>query len=402
MALKPSTPGPDLGDKDRQPSGQDAASITSARRLLWVALALDALAFGAGLYWDNQWHKTNRFDDFFSPPHLFIYATHLVATIAFAALTFRSDLRRWFGQAFRLWPFPFVVPGVLALAGAGFALIGLAGVLDAIWHTAFGLDETNWSLPHSLFKWAVYLEFIGLAACRLALAQRLPITWPAAVVLGFLLFALPCEPLGGPLFDNVGPATVREIATFPALARSAPFQHTTRLYLLWGLSRESPLFAPVISVAVGLGLGLLYRYERRLLVILAVAAVVTAGSQTGPTPWVVIPVILPALVVALRGRRLRNVEWLIAGVLFGTATAVIWGVVVPGELHDSAPRPELLLLGALASGPLMAFGAAGADRVWQVLAAPTRRGVVVVATALGVAAPIACGVVDLWLRFHTP
>lgn len=402
MALLPSTPSSEPSDRDRRASAQDVASIKSARRLLWLAFALDVLAFGVGLYWDNQWHRTNRFDDFFSPPHLFIYATHLVATIAFAVLTFRADLRRWFGPTFLFKPFPFPVPGVLALAGAGFVLIGLAGLFDAIWHTAFGLDETNWSLPHSLFKWAVYLEFVGLAACRLALAQRLPVTWPAAVVLGFMLLSLPFEPLGGPLFDNLGPATVREIATFPELARSAPFQHTTRLYLLWGLTRESALFAPVISLAVGLGLGLLFRYERRLVVILAVAAVVTAGSQVGPTPWVVIPVIAPALIVAFRGRRLRSVDWLIAGVLFGLATAVIWGVVVPGELHDSTPRPELLLLGALASGPLMSLGAVGADRVWQVLAAPSRRGVLVVASAFGIAAPIACGVVDLWLRFHTP
>jgi hypothetical protein len=370
--------------------------------LLWFAFALDALAFGVGLYWDNQWHKTNRFDDFFSPPHLFIYATHLFATIAFAFLIRRADWRQWFGPPFPLWFFPFPVPGVLALAGAGFVVIGLAGVFDAIWHTAFGLNETNWSLPHSMFKWGVCLEFIGLAGCRLALAQRRPIGWPAALALGFMLLSLPFEPIGGPLFDNIGPATVREMSAYPVLANSSPFQHTTRLYLLWGLTRESPLFAPVISLGVGLGLGLLYRCERRLLVILCVATVVTCGSQVGPTPWVVLPVIVPAIVIALRGRHLQTGDWLLAGALFGLVTALIWGVVVPRDLGDGTPRPELLLIGALASGPLMALGAAAAHYVAHVLAAPTRRRVLLVAVGFGGAAPVACGAIDLWLRFHTP
>jgi hypothetical protein len=57
-----------------EPAREDT-SLSTAYRLLWLALASDLLAFGIGFDWDRRWHATLAFEDFFSPPHLFIYST---------------------------------------------------------------------------------------------------------------------------------------------------------------------------------------------------------------------------------------------------------------------------------------------------------------------------------------
>src|SRR6266480_2029858 len=95
-------------------------SIDVAYRALWVAVIFDVLAFGVGFDLDRRWHATHPFEDFFSPPHLFIYSMHFLATMTLMWITFMPDLRAHFGRAFRLVPFPFPVPGAIAIAGGGF------------------------------------------------------------------------------------------------------------------------------------------------------------------------------------------------------------------------------------------------------------------------------------------
>src|ERR1700682_4518960 len=123
---------------------------TTAYRLLWLAVVFDVLAFGVGFGWDRRWHATHPFEDFFSPPHLFIYSMHFAATVTLAYIAFTPGLRGWFGPTFRLPLIPFPIPGAIGLAGAGFGVVALAGVCDAIWHTTFGLDEANWLFHHSM------------------------------------------------------------------------------------------------------------------------------------------------------------------------------------------------------------------------------------------------------------
>src|SRR5713226_2040520 len=140
---------------------REDSSLNTAYRLLWLAVIFDFLAFGVGIDADRRWHATHPFEDFFSPPHLFIYSMHLCATITLAYIAFTLNLRRWFGAAFRLPPFPFPVPGPIALAG----------VFDGIWHTSFGLDETGWSFPHSMIGWGIFVAFLGNTSCRIALRE---------------------------------------------------------------------------------------------------------------------------------------------------------------------------------------------------------------------------------------
>src|SRR5712691_3420637 len=104
----------------------DRIGLDTAYRLLWIAVLFDILAFGVGFGWDRTWHAMHPFEDFFSPPHLFIYSMHLCASLMLAYLAFTPDLRRWFGDTFALPPLPFAVPGRIALAGGGFVAPSLA------------------------------------------------------------------------------------------------------------------------------------------------------------------------------------------------------------------------------------------------------------------------------------
>ena len=77
---------------------QSHLSARSAYRWLLAAVVLSLLAFGVGAAWDRAWHTRNPFEDFFSPPHFFIYTTHFLTTLALATIAFTAELRRHFGR----------------------------------------------------------------------------------------------------------------------------------------------------------------------------------------------------------------------------------------------------------------------------------------------------------------
>jgi hypothetical protein len=360
---------------------REDASLNTAYRLLWLAVLFDFLAFGIGFEWDKRWHTTHPFEDFFSPPHLFIYSMHLCATITLAYLAFTPDLRRWFGAAFRLPPFPFPVPGAIAFAGAGFVVIALAGMFDAIWHTAFGLDETNWSFPHSMLGWGLLVSFVGITSCRVALREWRPIGWPSAIVFGFFMLATSVERFAGPLATNLSPEVIRYVSRIPVLASEPAFQHTTRIYLEAGIDRSNPLFVPLISLSAGLGIGLVRSLDARRWVNVGLTAVVSWTTT-------LIPFVLPGLILAVRRERPEGPAlWLLAGAGFALTTAAIW---------QGTPS------GALIGIALFIVGGSLAERIWSVVERPTRAGVIAVTALAGIAMPALTGIVDLALRSRIP
>ena len=364
-------------------ASQDRVGLDTAYRLLWLAVIFDILAFGVGFGWDRDWHTTHPFEDFFSPPHLFIYSMHLCATITLAYIAFTPELRLWFGDTFALPLLPFAVPGPIALAGGGFVITGLAGFFDGIWHTAFGLDETLWSFPHSMLGWGLMIAFLGITSCRLALAQWKLVGWGSAIVFGFLVFSSSIERVPGPFMNNISPDVVRFIATIPVLAAEPAFQHTTRMYLANDITRFSPLFVPLMALGAGLAFGLLRRFDPRPLVVLGLGLLLTRTTDF-------VPLIVPAVVVALRGTAAIGWRWwTLTGLFFGVATAIVWG------------RP-FTVGGALLAAPLMAVGASVADRIWRVVERPTRRRVLTFVAVAGVAAPALTGAIDLALRARNP
>jgi len=356
--------------------GEDA-SLKIAFRLLWLAVIFDFLAFGIGFNWDRNWHAAHPFEDFFSPPHLFIYSMHLCATITLAYIAFTPDLRRWFGATFRLPPLPFPIPGAIGLAGAGFGVVALAGVFDAIWHNTFGLDETNWSFPHSMLGWGVFIAFLGITSCRVALREWRPIGWISAIAFGFLILAVSIERFAGPLANNLSPEVIRLISRIPVLAAEPEFQHTTRIYLAADLHRYSPLFVPLISLSAGMGLGLLRAFDSRWWLIVGLTLLLSRTSDF-------IPYVVPGVIFALgRVQRAGPMIWLLAGAGFAFTTAAIWQGPPGGPLAGTA---------------LFMLGGAVAERIWYVASKPTRAGVLALTALAGFAMPALTGIVDLILR----
>src|SRR5258707_2936116 len=360
----------------------------AAYRLLWVAVALDVLAFGVGFAWDRRWHATHPFEDFFSPPHLFVYSMHFLATLTLMWITFSPDLRAHFGRAFRLFPFPFPVPGAIAIAGGGFVITAIAGVFDAIWHTRFGLDETAWSFPHSMLGWGIFVAFAGIVACRIAIAAEIPIGWPSAIVFGFLLIASSIERIPGPFLTNIDIAELELIRRIPVLAAEPAFQHTIRIYEAADITRLSALFVPLAALGAGLGIRLLQRFDPRPAILIGLTAVVTYTSPG-------VPYVVPGIVVAIAGRRITSWRWLAAaGFAFGLAAALISVAISKGS--------ALPIFGAIVAMLTFAIGAWLADRVWMVVADPRRRRVLTFVAAAGIAAPAVTGVLDLYLRAKVP
>lgn len=360
---------------------REDASLKTAYRLLWLAVIFDFLAFGIGFDWDRRWHATHAFEDFFSPPHLFIYSMHFCATITLSYIAFTPGLRRWFGAAFRLPLVPFPIPGAIGLAGAGFAVVALAGMFDAIWHNTFGLDETNWSFPHSMLGWGLFIAFLGITSCRVALREWRPIGWPSAVVFGFLIVAVSAERFAGPLASNLSPEFIRLVSRIPVLASEPEFQHTTRIYLSAGIDRSNRLFVPLISLSAGMMLGLLRSFDARRWLTICLAALLSWTTT-------LIPFLVPGLILAVREKRPEGPAiWMLAGAGFAFTTAAIW----PGTPG-----------GALLGIPLFMLGGALAERIWQVVSAPTRTGVLALTALAGVAMPALTGIVDLTLRARIP
>jgi hypothetical protein len=254
---------------------EEGAAITTAYRALWLAVIFDFLAFGIGFDMDRRWHATHPFEDFFSPPHIFIYTMHFLATLTLAYIAFTPSLRAVFGPAFRVWPLPFPVPGPIAMAGGGFVVTALAGVFDGIWHTAFGLDETLWSFPHSMLGAGIFVAFVGIAACRWAIRSERPIGLGSAFLYGLLLLATGGERWTGPIGNNLSAEVTQFISRLPVLAAEPAFQHTTRIYLAYDINRSNPLFVPLASLSAGMALSLVRAFDPRPLVMLVLTAIVT-------------------------------------------------------------------------------------------------------------------------------
>jgi hypothetical protein len=354
-----------------------AREVDVAYRAIWLAVLFDVLAFGIGFGWDREWHLTHPFEDFFSPPHIFIYTMHFFATLTLAYIAFTPSLRAVFGPAFTLFPLPFPVPGPIAIAGGGFVVTALAGVFDGIWHTRFGLDETNWSFPHSMLGAGIFVAFVGISACRWAIRDAKPIGLGSALVFGFLLLATAGERWTGPIGNNLSAGFIEFVANIPVLAAEPAFQHTSRIYLAFDIHRGNPLFVPLASLSAGMALALVRAFDPRPLVMLVLTVIATRLTTF-------VPFIAPGLVLALVGSRpASRGTWILAGIAFALLTAIIWRANGASALLGILLFPVGVWLGQL---------------IWSVVERPTRGRVLAFVILAGIVYPAFTGIIDLSLR----
>jgi len=253
------------------PAPQPEERPRAARRLLWTSFWLIIVAVVVGQAWDGYWHITNTFDGFWSPPHVFVYAMSTFAGLFVAALCFVPRLRHSFGPGLVVPGLPFALPGALFLLAAGFVALGVASmVVDNLWHTVYGLNETLWSLPHAMIGAALCLMTLGFTSCRLALRAHRPLRWPTALLLGVLLLGrwrrgawLGAGVLFGVLVALLGGSVAWLLAPLAAPAMLAgtcvggwAFDTLERPTVadVWGLVLGAALGLPLISGGVDLWL----------------------------------------------------------------------------------------------------------------------------------------------------
>lgn len=387
-----------------------------ARTLWYVALALFVLAVGLGITWDKAWHARNAFEDFFSPPHLFIYVMTSLVALVVLAMVFHTPVRRAFGRGFKVAILPFPVPGALFILGAGICIIGFAGlVLDNIWHTSFGLDETRWSLPHAMLGTGMMVTALGFVVCRLALRDEFPLRWHTRLLLGVLL-VWPSSTWLGPLVGNHTPITVQAISSIPALAAQESYQHTIRIYQTHNLNRTNPLLIPLGALWAGMALAMIRRLDRRwwMVLLLAFLGAVTSGSrgtielldQFGPgilsnfpEHWRTLPLLVTAaaLLLVIQLDMPIRYAYPFAGLIFGAAVYSTWTTMNPNVQWGGA-----LVLLVIAGFTALAGQRIG-EIVYDVLENPRERNeVLFIVLVAGVAMPVFTGIIDLILRATTP
>jgi hypothetical protein len=385
---------------DRVHAGPGLDHSRRALWLTWLATFFYLMATAVGLGWDKRWHSSHVFNSFYSPPHLFIYTMLALTVLTVGGIMLWPSARREFaGPLIHLPVVEGELPGALVLCGAGLGVVMLAGLFDDIWHGNFGLDETAWSFPHAMLGTGIELAFIGILACRLALADQRRISGTGWWLMGTLLLLFSVERFVGPL-AQASPEMVRGIAAFPVLAIQPPFQHAARIYEQWNLNRTNWLFVPAAGLATGMALSLVWSFSRRRWV-LVLAGLIPAvlslptdigvaryfGLQHDARNWLPVPV-LPAALGFVVARSLgagERVAWLVAGVIFGLAS-LVWD-------------PYLVLIPVAAIAVLA--GAEAGRRAWDVVHQPSGRSIAALAVLFGIAVPAFTGVIDLYLRFHT-
>ncbi len=118
----------------------------------WFLLYL-ALQAELGLAWDRNWHDLIGRDQFWTLPHIMLYAgiggAGLVALIVISADTLRYNLKKpGVDDTSTIRIFTFHAPLGYVLLGFGALIDLLAAPFDNYWHQLYGIDVTLWSPFH--------------------------------------------------------------------------------------------------------------------------------------------------------------------------------------------------------------------------------------------------------------
>lgn len=388
-------------------------------RLLWLTFILFFLATGLGKLWDRVWHLTHVFDTFWSPPHIFVSGMTLITAALVITLAFSPFFRSWFGPMIRLPWIKIEVAGALIILGGGLAALGMSISLDGFWHTAFGFDETQWSLPHNMIVMSWLVTILGFVACRLAFCHYRPLNWLTKLVLAMLILGFLCPALLGPFYLNYSPSLLHALANVPVNLSQLSVQHLYRIYFATHLSRqESPLFIPFVTFFAGVALAFLRGLDARARVFLLapllwslifmvrdcytlyflhyhgvthIQGLLPVLAQE-PSLWVPIPLFVVALTEMLLNHMGLSALWvqMINGSLFAVLTFLIWHATF------------WLLLLALPAAPIMLLGTNIGGWVYRMLEKPVWSKMRLFLLTACAELPAFFGIIDLVLRKTIP
>jgi hypothetical protein len=393
-------------------------SLAWAYRLYWITLCLFLASTGAGKLWDRVWHATHRFDTFWSPPHLFVFIMTLIAGLVVAGIAFTPSLQVWYGPLVRVPIIRWNVAGTLVVLGAGLVALSITVLLDNAWHTAFGLDETQWSVPHSMLGWSWLIVVLGFVAARLAFQEHRPINWLTKMFMACMLMEFLTPAILGPFYLMYSPNLVHALASIPVVLTEPSAQHMYRIYLHYGLTRQTNvLFIPLVALFAGVALAMLRALDKRARIFLMAPVVwsitlmardlytilflhydgakhitdIIPIALKEPSLWVPIPIVIGALTfMALEHTSFSSrYRYAIMGVVFGLFTFLIW--------HNS---PWMIFL-AIPAGLTAALGSWIGEWIYGLLEAPTFIGLMKLVLICCAQIPAVSGVIDLFMRRTT-
>jgi len=129
------------------------------------AVSLASLFTVIGVLWDISWHRSIGRDKFLSPPHLLIYLGAIFAGLfSGIQVLWNSFYRKGASKAtdIKVWGVFYASLGALFCIWGAIAMLTSAP-FDDWWHSAYGLDVTILSPPHTLL--AMGMIFLQFGAC---------------------------------------------------------------------------------------------------------------------------------------------------------------------------------------------------------------------------------------------
>ncbi len=421
-------------------SSVSSKDMKLAYGLLWFTFILFFAGTGFGKLWDRVWHLTHKFETFFSPPHEFIISITTLTGIIALTLAFSPRFRSCFGLRTYV---PFLkreVAGSITIMGAGLICLSLAIVMDSIWHTAFGLDETMWSLPHDMLPLSWCVIILGFVASRLAMRAYKPIDWLTKLVFAVLILCFLCPPILGPFYLNYSISLLHAFSILRINEIQPTIEHTYRIYITAQLSRQSsPLFIPLVTFFAGIAIVLLHQFnvnnksdaigidapKNKLMALLRWAdqkvsiellapiiwSLVFMGRDIytvwfvhydgltkirgllpillkEPSLWVPIPLLVASVIfLALEKTRMdERWKWMLNGAVFALITFCIW--------HTSI----WMILLIIPAAPIMFLGSRVGYKIYSVLEAPHFKDILRILLVSNAQVPAVLGIADLILR----
>lgn len=403
-------PSPKKGAPSETATGQ-----VWAYRLLWVTFFLFFASTGAGKLWDRVWHATVRFDTFWSPPHFFVFVMTSITGVLVATIAFTPKLRRWYGPSIRVPFLPFEIAGSLVVLGGGLVALMITIIFDNFWHSTYGLDETQWSVPHCMLGWSWLTIILGFVAARLAFRTYRPTSWLTNLVMALLILEFLCPAILGPFYLMYSPHLVNALKNIPIVKTEPSAQHMYKIYEHFGLTRQTnPLFIPIAALFAGCAIVLLRRLDSRKRVFILAPLLWSfllmgrdwytlyflhyAGIRKisdllpviprEPSLWIPIPLLAAVLVYSLlqHSSFKENRILALSGIVFGICTFGIW--------HTT---PWMMLL-ALPAGATMLCGAWLGHYIYDIIEKPRLENLMRFLLATCAQIPATLGIVDLFMR----
>lgn len=339
--------------KSASKKAQEPASLIWAYRLFWLTFLVFFASTAAGKLWDRIYHLTVIFDTFWSAPHFFVFVMTTITGLMVAGIASTPNLRVWFGPSVRAPILGWKMAGTLVILGAGLVALSIDIMFDNFWHTAFGLDETQWSVPHDTLTWCWFTIIMGFIAARMAFRQYRPIGWFTRVIIGFLILEFLCPPILGPFYLNYSLHLLNALKNMPIVRTEGTAQHMYRIYIVAGITRQTNiLFIPEVALFAGAALALLRKIDGRARIFLLVPCVWSLSmlgrnlytllfihyddiktvlqlplvALREPSLWVPIPLFLAAvcLTILRQSRLTENRMYLLTGFIFAICTFLIW------------------------------------------------------------------------------